>query len=254
MSDPDTLLFGPNRFLFLFDQAPMCRAPLPARRAALDAPAFADELTPIARYMAAEMNRNAASPDARRMAEMNAFDANACIKEFMGLPWWQRALLGDMLNQCADRQMSYQTAALLSWGWKVRQDGDWDHKPLIARQFHPRNPNGPQHWHLYGKTLYFYDVWSNIHYGYVGIAAGFSEAVLLDGAGLEQIGSDLIGGRLPHQDAAVAGLRRWDNAEDRAAVTMGIQLYRRRPAQVSTQDVLGLVIHSNSVTRKPYTP
>ena len=66
MSDPDTLLFGPNRFLFLLDQAPMCRAPMPARRAAVDAPAFADELTPIARYMAAEMNRNAASPDARR--------------------------------------------------------------------------------------------------------------------------------------------------------------------------------------------
>ncbi|UMP97053.1 polymorphic toxin type 44 domain-containing protein [Klebsiella pneumoniae] len=26
---------------------------------------------------------------------------------------------------------------------------------------------------------YFYDVWSNIHYGYVGRSVGFSEAILL---------------------------------------------------------------------------
>ena len=82
------------------------------------------------------------------------------------------------------------------------RDGEWDHKPIIARRFHPRSP-GLQHWHLYGNTLYFYEVWSNIHYGYVGRAAGFSNGVLLDGAGLEQIGSDLARLNLPRRSPGV---------------------------------------------------
>jgi hypothetical protein len=73
--------------------------------------------------------------------------------------------------------VTYRISALIAWAAKVRQNGDWDHKPKIAQRFHPRVPGGQQHWHLYGKTLYFYDVWSNIHYGYVGRAAGFSEKV-----------------------------------------------------------------------------
>ncbi len=47
-------------------------------------------------------------------------------------------------------------------------------------------------WHKQGEVDYFYDIWSNIHYGYVGRAGGLSESVLLDGAGLEQIASDSI--------------------------------------------------------------
>lgn len=85
------------------------------------------------------------------------------------------------------------------WALKVRQNGDWDHKPIIAARFHPRSQGGLQHWHLHGNILYYYEVWSNIHYGYVGRASGFSEAVLLDGAGLEQIGSTLLRLKFPEK-------------------------------------------------------
>jgi hypothetical protein len=151
-----------------------------------------DELTPIARYIAAEMNTNAAGDDVKRMAEMNRFSATACITDFTQLPMWKQILgLGIRPEQCVDMQLSYHSAALIAWAMKVRQNGEWDHKPKIAARFHPRVPGGLQHWHLYGSTVYFYEVWSNIHYGYVGRAAGFSQSTLLDGAGLEQVGSDL---------------------------------------------------------------
>ena len=55
-----------------------------------------DEITPIARYIAAEMNANAASDDVKRMAEMNRFSATACIEDFTQLPLWKQLLgLGD---------------------------------------------------------------------------------------------------------------------------------------------------------------
>lgn len=41
-------------------------------------------------------------------------------------------------------------------------------------------------WQKHGEYDYFYDIWSNIHYGYVGVALGFSAAEMINGAGLAQ--------------------------------------------------------------------
>jgi len=214
-----------------------------------------DELTPIARYIAAEMNTNAAGDDVKRMAEMNRFSATACITDFTQLPMWKQILgLGIRPEQCVDMQLSYHSAALIAWAMKVRQNGDWDHKPKIAARFHPRVPGGLQHWHLYGSTVYFYEVWSNIHYGYVGRAAGFSQSTLLDGAGLEQMGSDLARLNIPNRSPGVSGLRAFDDKHDRAAITIGIDLYRRDPRSVRTQDVLNAVVASTSILKRPYAP
>jgi putative RNase toxin 44 of polymorphic toxin system len=214
-----------------------------------------DEITPIATYTAAEMNTNAGGTDVKRMAEMNGFSSNACITDYNKLPFLNKLFgAGITPEQCLDMGMTYTMAALIAWGMKVRQNGDWDHKPKIAARFNPCVPGGTQNWHLYGNTLYNYEVWSNLHYGYVGKAAGFSDAVLLDGAGLEQIGSTLLRLKLPEKSAGVDGLRAWDAAEDRAAITMGIQLYQRKPSGVTTQDVMNLVIYSNSIQKRPYSP
>ncbi len=213
-----------------------------------------DELTPIARYIAAEMNGNAASDDVRHMAEMNGFSAESCITDFTQLPIWKQILgLGIRPEQCVNMQLSFRSAALMAWGLKVRQNGDWDHKPKIAARFHPRSP-GLQHWHLYGSTLYYYEVWSNIHYGYVGRAAGFSDATLLDGAGLEQVGSDLARLNAPSKSSGVSGLRAWDDPHDRAAISMGIDLFHRKPTRVQSQDVLWAVIRSTAILKRPYSP
>ena len=214
-----------------------------------------DELTPIARYMAAEMNVNAASSDVLRMREMNAYEPTACVSDFNRLPMWKQILgLGVTPQQCVEQGMTYTGAALLAWTLKVRQNAEWDHKPKIARMFNPRNPGGLQHWHLYGCTLYFYDVWSNLHYGYVGRAAGFSEAVLLDGAGLEQIGSDVLRGNMPARTPGVRGLRAWDAATDRAAVEAGIRLFDAGKRKLVAQDVLAHVVGASYVLTRPFAP
>lgn len=212
-----------------------------------------DELTPIAEYIAQEMTTNAGGADVRRMLENNRFSGTGCIADFQKLPWWRQLLgLGITPQQCIDMEMSTRTAALFSWGFKVRQNGDWDHKPIIARRFNPRNTSGQQHWHLYGNTLYYYDVWSNVHYGFVGKAAGFSDAVLLDGAGLEQIGSTLLRFSRPQRDAATGGLRAWDDPHDRAGIEIGIRLYRTNSRNLTAQTVLNAVVNSSRVEKKPF--
>jgi hypothetical protein len=214
---------------------------------------FIDELSPIASYMSMEMNANAKSSDVTKMRDLNGYSATECINEYQDLPLWRQLFgLGITPEQCVDRVLPYKSAALLLWSERVMQGAPWDHKPIISRRFHPRNPNGEQHWHLYGNTLYYYDVWSNIHYGYVGIAAGFSESVLLDGAGLEQIGSTLLRGALPSKNPNVKGLRAWDDDQDRAGVKIGIHLYRTHSSGVSPNMLLNSVLTANGIRTKGY--
>lgn len=214
---------------------------------------FIDELTPIASYMAMEMNTNAVSSDVLKMRELNNYSATECIRKYQDLPLWQQLFgLGITPEQCVNQTLPYKSAALLIWAERVMQGASWDHKPIISHRFHPRNPHGDQHWHLYGNTLYYYDVWSNIHYGYVGIAAGFSESVLLDGAGLEQIGSTLLRGALPSKNPTVKGLRAWDDDQDRAGVKLGIHLYRSHSAGLSSIVLLNSVLTARGIRTKRY--
>lgn len=215
---------------------------------------MADELTPIANYIAGEMRQNSTGNDARRMREFNAYSSTECIREYQALPLWKKFFLSDMPRQCVDTEMSSQVAALTIWALNVRQDGPWDHKPIIARTFHPAVPNGQQHWHVYTDgNAYYYEVWSNVHYGYVGKASGFSDSVLLDGAGLEQIGSSLGRFTRPQRDSATSGLRSWDDPHDRAAIEMGIALYHSNPSNIAGQTVLQAVVSSGRILRQPST-
>jgi hypothetical protein len=209
---------------------------------------FVDELTPIAEYMAKEMNANAAGGDCARIARLNAVSSESCIEDYRRAPWWQR-LVGLTPQQCIDMELSSGAAAIMIWASKVMQDADWDHKPKIRKAFLSPTMNS-RVWHAYGGTAYYYDVWSNVHYGYVGIAAGFSESTLLDGAGLEQVGSDLLRTRWPKGTAGVKGLRRFDGVSDRVAIVIGIELFRLSPRLVAPHQLRWAVLTARGLTTK----
>lgn len=132
--------------------------------------------------------------------------------------------------------------AFAIWTERVGQNRPWDHKSKLLKLF------GGKVRHKQGGYDYFYDIWSNIHYGYIGRAGGLSESVLSDGAGLEQIASDtlrkagekfqeLLMGKTPdrplpgpHRSGDVQGLRAWDDAPDRISIGIGVQLFREHPS------------------------
>lgn len=101
-----------------------------------------------------------------------------------------------------------RAAALAAWYAKVRSEGDWDHKPDIIRLCNL--VGGDMHFPIFGDTTHewFFDIWSNIHYGYVGASVGFSESTLLAGANAGEIFG--AGGNDPIDDAIVKiGIRMW---------------------------------------------
>ncbi len=62
----------------------------------------------------------------------------------------------------------------------------WDHKPSIFQAFGEYSLDASQ-----GK-MYFNDIWSNMHYGYIGRVVGFSEKELIYGAAVAQAVDDLL--------------------------------------------------------------
>ncbi len=152
-------------------------------------------------------------------------------------PWYLKMLPSALISN--------RISALAIWTYQVRQDGPWDHKPKIKDKFksvavhRPTEKGKPSetHYHKYKRHDYFLDIWSNIHYGYVGAAAGLSNFELLDGAGLEQVISDEVAIRKERikrsQAGPKSGEKKWtnprdfDDIPDSKAINLGIDLFKK---------------------------
>ena len=188
-----------------------------------------DQMEELAAYIAGEMNRNIKHPSVLKMKELISYDSDAAAKKFRELPWYARLAGPPNFNTIA---WTKKLEAMAIWTKQVGQNMEWDHKPKLRKLF-------PGIWHKQGKYIYYFDIWSNIHYGYVGILGGLSESVLLDGAGAEQIVSDTLrkadevwektreDRKLPgpHPSASPwTQLRSWDDVADRVSISIGIKL------------------------------
>jgi len=103
----------------------------------------------------------------------------------------------------------------------------WDHKPIIRKKFKDQGVERPNNFNGMGDNIYktfytkykdydyFYDVWSNIHYGYIGRSIGFSAEKLTLGSNMQQLGHDLISGEFNFGDTGA----------DKATILIGISLY-----------------------------
>jgi len=95
------------------------------------------------------------------------------------------------------------------WGALVREKADWDYKN--KEKFKEVFPKGTRFViDFSAKKKYRNDIFGNIHYGYIGRFAGFSETHLLFGAHLAQLSSS----------------RTFDPPEDQLSVKAGLKLFK----------------------------
>lgn len=195
-----------------------------------------DMMEKPASYIADEMNRNIHDPAVITMKELLSYDVAAETRKQMDLPWY--AQIGTTSPQAIGAANG--AAAMAIWTERVGQNRPWDHKPILIKLF-----GGV--WYKQGAYDYFYDIWSNVHYGYVGMAGGLSESALSDGAGVEQFASDFIRKAEekivevitqqtpekplpgPHRSGNVEGARAFDDAPDRISIQIGVQLFKEHP-------------------------
>jgi len=210
-----------------------------------------DQALDVALYMVEEIKRNAALDVTKSMQLENAYNAVDEIdkwnRDSLEGGFFKRALHSAAMPDFVSMALSKKASAIAQWTALVGQDQDWDHKPIIAQRF-PTSGNSTRFHHKYKEYEYYYDIWSNIHYGYMGILCGFSESILLDGAGLEQIGTDMLSSSKEVTDRSETngeGLRAFDDTTDNLSIRIGIELYRKYPnAEKISADILMQYIES----------
>jgi hypothetical protein len=128
-----------------------------------------------------------------------------------------------LFSDCKGEGSFAKFLAYLIWAEKVMPNAKWDFKDAIKKRFNLKTEDS-----LYmavpgtSKSLYF-DAWANIHYGFVGSAAGFSQKEL------QQAGN-------------VHGLAGNNDQGDVITTQIGIDLYRKYGARGLTPERVNAAI------------
>lgn len=152
-------------------------------------------------YMLEQMKKNVSSSEAKKITDQmllgkNYKDrGNQAIEDIKKADWWDVfSIYGNQQIFESSLKISGQaiTTALALWFIQVHQGGPWDHKPILSKMYEsmgvPPRPFGSLkrafHFPIRGDLFheYYYDIWSNIHYGYVGTKCGIDEKTLQQGA------------------------------------------------------------------------
>ncbi|MBT3145203.1 polymorphic toxin type 44 domain-containing protein [Neptunomonas phycophila] len=113
--------------------------------------------------------------------------------------------------------------ALTQWKSMVGNRRPWDHKGYI------KNTYGEWALDAETETEFNFDIWSNIHYGYVGRSVGFSGWTLKAGAGYAQWAAGTSPKGYWSRRADTFGdadvIAAFDDPKDQAAIQIGIALW-----------------------------
>ena len=201
-------------------------------------------------YLRGEMVVNALSPGARLIRRFNQAGATTLRIAFelsQVLPWTMRAPV--TVGPAGAAEVTGTAAAMALWYDKVAAGRDWDHKGRLR-------PNNT--WVADGKLSYRYDIWSNIHYGFVGRAAAFSAWTLKAGAGGAQVKDKTVPpgywdrrfNKLGDADFLAA----FDDPDDQAAIMLGADLYDAKRTAITDSDLRDMVrARSGTLATQPAT-
>ena len=193
----------------------------------------------IARYICDEIKKNVETSEVKLIRAANILASNSTHRD---------PLKGEQSE--AIPKIVGNLIAYLTWGYKVKSGAEWDHKKKIREM---------QKGIVYScdksslNPLQFsYDLWSNIHYGFIGAYAGFTEVELLVGAGVAQVfdnspeqleGNAEVNRRIYDALSNRLGAEN-DDPSDQQAILIGIRLYsefKNRMSSLSSNDILRAV-------------
>ena len=177
------------------------------------------EIHEVVTFIVEKIHKDAASCEIREIRGLNEthYHEDAWIA-CQRMPWWQRLLLCPYyLRSAMEMDEAARIAASTRFGCLVAPYiyrpvcGQWDYKEDIARDWGYRQEIDFCSIGIDEKVTFYYDIWANFHFGYVGTAGGFSEESLLTGAAIEHAVHNL--GQIQ------------DDPSDKACYVIGIGLY-----------------------------
>ncbi|MES2713993.1 MAG: polymorphic toxin type 44 domain-containing protein [Pseudomonadota bacterium] len=199
-------------------------------------------------YLHGEMVVNALSSDARLIRRCNEAGAATLKMAFalsQALPLSLRAPV--TVGPAMGAEVSGTAAAMLLWYDKVAAGRDWDHKGRLK-------PNNA--WIDDGARSFRFDIWSNLHYGFVGRAVAFSAWTLRSGAGAAQVKDKTVPDgywdRRFKKVGDVDVFSAFDDPDDQAAIMIGADLYDAKGPVVTVAELRAMVrARASTLATKP---
>ncbi len=170
----------------------------------------------VASFIEGEMKKNITSVIANKIRSLLAVDG------------WDYVVPG---------KQAYETIeAMQIWKSMVGNRKPWDHKITIKTAYGDWANDAPS------RKDYAFDIWSNVHYGYVGRSVGFSMWTLKNGAGYAQwragTSPDGYWSRRFKTIGDADFLAAFDDPNDQAAIDLGGKLWEDKGAGFTHQEFL----------------
>ncbi len=199
-----------------------------------------DHLNDVVDYIVNEMNVNKNARVTAQIAELNAWSG----LDFITLSNPLTA------SYTTSKKSVHKVKAMYLWYHMVKSGADWDHKKYIFDNFDEWtcNKSNP-------AKKYNFDIWSNVHYGYIGKCCGFEEWTLLSVAqikdGTSEINfswenhfydkvefdfSDINSIISPIPDFDIPTY--FDDPKDNHAIQIGFRLYNKYNSTLTRQNLL----------------
>ena len=198
-------------------------------------------LDALVKYIYDEMMKNKDDPRVQRILRNNQMFQNSLNPSPFGGP-----TMPDMFSM---------KRAMDQWKDLVGYGAPMDHKGPI------RSAYGPWSYDPASNTSIEYQTWSNVHYGFVGQAAGFDEKTLLDGAGLAQWSKDNPNAgtweTLGKYGEFIGGdTAKYDQADDQAAIKIGTALWKKykETGTLTEQDVKDAILQNKGALQSATGP
>jgi hypothetical protein len=192
-------------------------------------------VTTLIAYIHGELTTNVVSPSAARLRRLLGPSLTSYIPS-----------IGPVIG-AGRRAEAYRL-----WVSLVRSGAPWDHKPHLSSTYGNWSEDATH------RREYFFDIWSNLHYGYIGKSVGFSQWELLNGAGAAQVadGTNPPGywGRRTERIGDADFLAAFDDPKDQAAIRVGINLWNTHGVGVAQSTILATVRRqARSLSTRPMT-
>jgi hypothetical protein len=170
-------------------------------------------------YIHGEMKKNVKSGEA------------IAIRDWLDVSFW---------DVVVPIKMGANTArANKKWYDMVKTGGPWDHKK------HIRSTYGEWTHDALSKRLFRFDIWSNLHYGYVGASCGFGEDWLLAGVGVAQVPGGAVpagvANRVQDPTSPLDWAKALDDPADQWAISLGYGLWGSYKDALTADHILNTV-------------
>jgi RHS repeat-associated protein len=176
----------------------------------------------VVRFIVQRIREDSKSEVIQAIYELNNthYYKNACSL-YNQLSWWEKWAIGGprFLNNAAYLDSASRFEASAQFGCLVADAksrpicGQWDYKADISRRWGEAQTVDFSTLGINEEVIFYYDIWANFHFGYLGMVGGFSEESLLTGAAIEHAASNLE-------------IKIQDDPSDRVANLIGIELFK----------------------------